>query len=589
MKSIRIILSLLLIASFANAEIKPAPGAKLNYTQVMLEYDPIENATEYVVEISAGHIGSTNLERIKEVKDRSTATLIENLIFGSSYVWRYAGIVAGQQTKWNGPYEFSIEIDTTIGLDKPRFKVSVNNETEGKKGLVAVGSSKTIIDKSGSPVWYMPKIDKTIFIEQSNITEFRMSDVGTLLLYSSTGFSAGISLVCETDLQGNILWKAPNDGQVSGDTSEYYHHDFKRLANGNFMVLGCKYGWRNVPPDVDLKNIRKINIDSVSNPRRIKYLFNTILEYNQAGKVVWSWDLNDHISDKELFATGVVTNAVRRELPARAELYGHMNSFDAEPDGDYVYASFRDLHEVFKIEKKTGKVVQRYSGKKEVAADSKDIYFMSQHDVNYLPNGNLSLFNNGNAQIETEPSSAIEFTQPENGKPGKMVWSFSCKMDSTNNGKTTRYGGVQDLGDGNKMISMGGLNRIVEVRSKDNSILWDCKFLQGHEVGDKSIALYRVHFIPSLYPCYFTAHWTSVMGKGGKELIVFNEGSMSDNYNLNVYSSKGDLLKTVQLGRIAPGKDTSFPQQKTGYSGLEKDLKFEVVSGRNGVLKRWVN
>ena len=133
MKSIRIILSLLLIASFANAEIKPAPGAKLNYTQVMLEYDPIENATEYVVEISAGHIGSTNLERIKEVKDRSTATLIENLIFGSSYVWRYAGIVAGQQTKWNGPYEFSIEIDTTIGLDKPRFKVSVNNEAEGKK------------------------------------------------------------------------------------------------------------------------------------------------------------------------------------------------------------------------------------------------------------------------------------------------------------------------------------------------------------------------------------------------------------------------------------------------------------------------
>lgn len=152
--------------------------------------------------------------------------------------------------------------------------------------------------------------------------------------------------------------------------------------------------------------------------------------------MVWSWDLNDHIANKELFATGVVTNAVRRELPARAELYGHMNSFDAEPDGDYVYASFRDLHEVFKIEKKTGKVVYRLS-EKEVAADSKEIYFMSQHDVNYLANGNLSLFNNGNAQNETEPSSAIEFTQPENGKPGKMVWSFSCRMDSTNNGKTT--------------------------------------------------------------------------------------------------------------------------------------------------------
>ncbi|MFZ7145704.1 MAG: aryl-sulfate sulfotransferase [Bacteroidota bacterium] len=586
MKSIRIIFSLLLISSSVCAEIKPAPGAKLNYNQVMLEYDQIENATEYVVEVSAGTIGGENLERIKEIRDRSTATLIENLNFGSSYVWRYAGIVGGAQTEWRGPFAFSIEIDTTIGLDKPRFKVSVNNETEGKKGLFAVGSSKTIIDKAGSPVWYVPKIDDKIFIEQSNITEFRMSDVGTILLYSSTGFSNGISLVCETDLQGKILWKAPNDGQVSGDTTEYYHHDFKRLANGNYMVLGCKYGWRNVPPDVDLKNIRKVNIDSVSNPKRIKYLFNTIIEYNKAGKVVWSWDLNDHISDEELFATGVVTNAVRRELPARAELYGHMNSFDADPMGEYVYASFRDIHDVFKIRKSTGKVVYRYHGKKDVSPDSKEIHFMSQHDVNYLPNGNLSLFNNGNAMNETEPSSAIEFTQTQDGKPGQIVWSFNCKMDTTNNGKTTRYGGVQDLGNGNKLISMGGLNRMVEVRSKDNTVLWDCKFLQRMDVGDRSIALYRVHFTPSLYPCYFTAQWNPVQGKGGKELIVFNEGSVEDSYVLNAYSSNGALLKSTKLGKIEAGKDTIFSQQKTGYSGLEKDVKFEVMSEKNKDFRR---
>lgn len=103
-------------------QIKPAPGAKLNYTQVMLEYDPIGNATEYVVEISAGHIGGTNLERIKEVKDRSTATLIENLNFGSSYVWKYAGIVGGQQTKWNGPYEFSIASILPSGLTNQDLK-----------------------------------------------------------------------------------------------------------------------------------------------------------------------------------------------------------------------------------------------------------------------------------------------------------------------------------------------------------------------------------------------------------------------------------------------------------------------------------
>lgn len=588
MKSFHAILVFFFISFVSEAMIKPESGAKLNYTQVMLEYDAVEGASEYVIEVFAEYEGGSK-ERIKEIKDRSTATLIEGLQFGNNYEWRVAGIVAGNQTEWKGPYKFSIMTDTTIGLNKPRFQVLKNDVEKSKKGLIAIGSSKTIIDMSGNPVLYIPKLNDSIFIDQSNITEFRMSDIGTILIYSSTGFNSGISLVCETDLQGKILWRAPNDGQVSGDTTEYYHHDFKRLANGNFMVLGCKYGWRNVPGDIDLKNIRKINIDSTSNPRRIKYLFNTIIEYNKAGKVVWFWDLNEHVPDEELFAKGVVTNAVRRELPARAELYGHMNSFDTDPDGKYVYANFREIHEVIKIQKSTGKIVQRYIGNKDVPDDSKEIHFMSQHDVNLLPNGNLSLFNNGNANKEDQPSSAIEFTQTEGNKPGKIVWSFSCKMDSTNNGKTTRYGSVQDLGGGKKLISMGGLNRMVELDSKDNSILWDCKFLQDREMGSKSIALYRVHFTPSLYPCYFTSQWKSDKENNNRVLVVFNEGSKADSYILNVYSAKGDLVKSVKLGEVRAGEDKAFNSLVTGYSGQEKEFKFEVTSVKNPDFKRVIN
>ena len=159
-------------------------------------------------------------------------------------------------------------------------------------------------------------------------------------------------------------------------------------------------------------------------------------------------------------------------------------------------------------------------------------------------------------------------------------------MDTTNKGKTTRYGGVQDLGNGIKLISMGSLNRIVEVDSKDNSVLWDCKFLQKQDMGDRSIALYRVHFIPSLYPCYFTAQWKSGQAKAGKELVIFNEGSLPDSYILNVYNSKGVPVKSTKLGKIEAGKDASFSPQKTGYTGQEKDMKFEVVSERNRELRR---
>lgn len=589
MKSILTLFLFFFIATLARADIKPEPGAILNYTQVMLEYDAIDGATEYVVEVSSGLLKDEKPEMVTVKNDNSTATLIDNLKFGGDYVWRYAGIIDGKQTDWKGRYNFSISSDSTIGLEKERFKVAVNNKEKGKQGLIAVGNTKTIIDKSGIPVWYMPKIDKKIFIKQSEIAEFRMSAIGTILLYSSNGFGNAVSLVCETDLQGNILWRAPNDGQVSGDSSEYYHHDFKRLSNGNYIVLGCKYGWRKVPKDVDVKNIRKVNIDSTGNPWRIKYLFNTIIEYNKAGKVVWSWDLNDHVTDKELFATGVVTDAVRRELPARAELFGHMNSFDVDSENKYIYANFRETHEIVKIQKSTGNIVHRYKGKLGVSHKSKEINFQGQHDVNIFSNGNLAVFDNGDALDTTIVSRAIEFSQTEGSKPGKIVWSFSCKMDETNSGKTNRYGGIEDIGDGHRMISMGGLNRIVEVDSKDNSVLWDCTHLIRRDVGSKSMNLYRVHFTPSLYPCYFTAQWGGKNEKGGRDLRVFNEGSAADSYVLNAYSSKGDLVKSVPLGTIEAGKDLTTDLQKAGLSGMEKDMKFEVMSVKNRDFKRSVN
>ena len=63
------------------------------------------------------------------------------------------------------------------------------------------------------------------------------------------------------------------------------------------MVLGCKYGWRNVPPDVDLKNIRKIvwNSDAVKVEKMLVYMGDQSFVSGDVRVIPWkefsSWKL----------------------------------------------------------------------------------------------------------------------------------------------------------------------------------------------------------------------------------------------------------------------------------------------------------
>ncbi len=519
------------------AEVSPAPGAKLNYTQVMFEYEKISGVQEYVVELSSPNRTGDAGQVVLTQRDTTTATLVNGLQFGKKYVWRYAGVKDGKQLDWKGPYNFEILNDSLVLKNRVRVRVIKNEMTRNSPGgLLLLDYARIAVTRTGEPVWFLPSAQFSD-LKRSVTRDLRLNTGGTFTFVTD-------SAAYESDLNGNLLWRAPNDGKVSGAKSEFYHHDFQKLPTGNYMVLGQAYTSRTVPASYDVSKFKKENIENDNGVLKVKMMFGTIIEYDRTGKVVWSWNSGSYFKDADIFNSEVATNNPRRTSSAEvanAELYGHLNSFDVDEKGEYVYAGFRDVSRIVKIEKKTGKVVQSWGASMPSGeATEGNGFFKNQHGSCILKNGNIATFNNNGMNDFNNTSNLVVFSQPEAKKRSEIKWQFDCHFDTITSGKSSRNGNMEQLPNGNFIASMGGVNRLVEVNANTKKVVWDA-FVESVPLGAPSwmqYPQYRVHYASSLYPGYFT------LDAGPSVLTIYNEGTDPDSYNVQLKSSAGKNLVT---------------------------------------------
>ncbi len=82
--------------------------------------------------------------------------------------------------------------------------------------------------------------------------------------------------------------------------------------------------------------------------------------------------------------------------------------------------------------------------------------FVSQHDINRLPNGNISLFDNGIDSNPIHPASAKEYKIDVTNKTAELVWKYT--YDSTRfshgAGNVVRYPGKYTLVNFGRMDSV---------------------------------------------------------------------------------------------------------------------------------------
>jgi hypothetical protein len=169
-----------------------------------------------------------------------------------------------------------------------------------------------------------------------------------------------------------------------------------------------------------------------------------IQELDAAKNVIFQWRSWDHFE---------ITDAVNVDLTAPTIDYSHGNSVELDFDGNILISS-RHMSEITKIDRQTGDIIWRLglnAPKNEFTFVNDTRGFSYQHDARRLPNGNITVFDNGNFQ-NPGFSRAVEYELDEQNKVATLVWQYRNTPDV----RGPFMGNVQRRSSGGTMIGWGG-------------------------------------------------------------------------------------------------------------------------------------
>lgn len=170
-----------------------------------------------------------------------------------------------------------------------------------------------------------------------------------------------------------------------------------------------------------------------------------VQEVDPNGVVLFQWRSLDYFP----------VTASYEPLNAATIRYSHNNALEIDTDGNFLL-SLRHMSTVIKVNRSTGEIMWilggklnqfRFIGEDEANAPN---YFSYQHDIRRLPNGNISMFDNGN-QKNPPHTRAVEYTIDEQTKTCTLAWSYRHVPDIY----AQAQGAVQTLPNGHRIIAWG--------------------------------------------------------------------------------------------------------------------------------------
>ena len=327
--------------------------------------------------------------------------------------------------------------------DFPVIEASVTGKTTpGRLFLTNIDLSNAdaasyllILNDDGTPYWYRRMPSRTL--------DFKMQVDGRLSYFDR---SHGAHMVLDSTYAVVDSFRCGN-----GYTTDF--HDFVLLPNGHALVMSYD------PQIVDMSQI-------VPKGRPDAIVFGLVIqELDLEKEVVFQWRSWDHFQ---------ITDTIGTPLGGRTVDYVHGNSIDADPEGNLMISS-RHLDEVTKIDRDTGEMIWRLGGRNNQFTFANDpIGFSHQHSARFLPNGHITLFDNG---VFRTPrfSRAIEYAIDEKKKSATLVWEQ--RHDPDVYGAAT--GNVQRLPSGNTLIQWGTTRPTLSEVTADGRVVSELSFEQG--------------------------------------------------------------------------------------------------------------
>lgn len=371
-------------------------------------------------------------------------------------------------------------LSDTVPSDFPQ--IIINKSTNPSDGSIYIAnfgmgverSYLMILDNQGNPVKYrkvlVPGFD---FKMQPNglITNNRI-----IASYIPQGWGWATAMMEVMDENLNLIDSVQCDSYYIAD-----FHEFKMLPNGHYLLLSYD------PQPIDMSQIIPDG-----DPNAI-VLGSIVQELDENKRVVFQWRSWDHIPMTDTYTklTGVALDPV------------HTNAIELDYDGNILISS-RHISEITKISRKTGEIIWRLGGKKNMFTfinehqEYAPTYFSYQHDIRRLPNGNITLYDNGN-QHNPPHSRAVEYKLDEKNFTAELVWEY--RNDPDIYGET--MGSTQRLyPSGNTIIGWGGVTsqyyRCVSEVSPDKEVVFELSFPKGASFTTTSYRAYKYPYPPNL-------------------------------------------------------------------------------------------
>jgi hypothetical protein len=280
-------------------------------------------------------------------------------------------------------------------------------------------------------------------------------------------------------------------------------HEFKMLPNGHAIMMS----YHTIIYDMSTV-IEGGKTDA-------QLVINIIQEQDRDKNVVFEWRNIDYIpiTDSDLDLTESRMN------------YGTLNAFDIDDDGN-ILASFRNHSEIMKISRETGEVLWRMGSPRSEFTfvgeheENAPYYHSRQHNIRRRPNGNITLFDNGQSHMPPY-SRAVEYSLDEVNKVATLVseWRYP-----NGNIFCVTAGNAETLSNGGWFIGFGVPNpqfvkrNAVEVHP-DGSIALELSLPAG-------VLAYRAYKLP----------WRESVSKPSFTHFEVKEG--------NTYSFNNESIKT---------------------------------------------
>lgn len=290
----------------------------------------------------------------------------------------------------------------------------------------SVQAGPVILSPNGQLIWFDPLPNRGV---ARNVEVQRYGGQWVITFWQGYGhaFGVGRDVVLNHAYQTIAVVRAGNG--FTADT-----HSFQITPQGTALIAA----YAAVPAD----------LSSIGGPRKGTLVDSAVQEIDMAtGQVLWQWDAQQHLHLSDSYAGKPDKGAY--------DAY-HLNSVQQLPNGN-VLVSIRNTWALYEIDRQTGKIMWTLGGKHSSFRIGRGANFEWQHDGAMLPDGDITLFDDGAALtnhglIQNEPQSrALRIRLNLSTHSATLVRAYTNRPPLL----AQSQGSVQVLADGNTFVGWG--------------------------------------------------------------------------------------------------------------------------------------